>query len=431
MTLTVAPGTNFPPVVSGNIEILSEDTLVSDFFSGSDLNNDILTFSASILPSHGILSIVGSGFTYTPTTNYYGSDSFTFFANDGQADSSGAVVNITIDPVADAPVATDDTINVEMNTMTPIDVLVNDSDADNLSPTSPNQGLTITGYTLPANGTLTLVGNQFQYTPNNLYLGADSFTYVVEDPTGLGSNTGTVNLTVSTTNQVPNADSGSYTTAEDTLLVGTLSGSDPEAVPVTFILDANVAHGMLNFSSTGGFDYTPSLNYNGPDSFTFHVSDGVFNSSVQTVTIDVTPVNDAPAANNDIVAGTEDTTSIITPLANDADPDLGDALSLSSITTGPSNGIAALSGTTEIFYTPNANYCGSDSISYQIQDQSGTLSNIGTITIDVTCVNDAPTVTDSSYMVTGNITTNSGHILAGTLTGNDIDGPSLTYILGT
>ncbi len=172
---------------------------------------------------------------------------------------------------------------------------------------------------------------------------------------------------------------------------------------------------MLNFSNTGGFDYTPSLNYNGPDSFTFHVSDGTFSSSGATVDLTITSVNDAPAANNDIVAGTEDTTSIITPLANDADVDVGDTLSIGGFTQS-ANGTVTLSGTTLLVYSPNANYCGTDTISYTAQDLSGALSNTGTITVNVACVNDLPIANNDTTATGTEDTAMTIHVLA-----NDTD----------
>jgi VCBS repeat-containing protein len=118
----------------------------------------------------------------------------------------------------------------------------------------------------------------------------------VSDTHGNISNTGTVNISVTTTNQFPVADSGSWTTNEDASLVATLSGSDPEGVPLTFVLDQNVTHGTLSLSATGGFIYTPNANYNGSDTFTFHVSDGVLNSSIELVTLTISPMGDAPLA---------------------------------------------------------------------------------------------------------------------------------------
>lgn len=317
-----------------------------------------------------------------------------------------------------------------MQTPSLIDVLLNDADADNLSPTPANQGLTITGYTLPINGDLTVVGNQFQYTGTSGYLGPDSFDYVVEDAGGNISNTGTVTITVSTTNQFPVADSGSFMTAEDTLIANTLSGSDPDLTPVTFVLDSDVSNGVLSLSTTGAFTYTPDVDYYGTDSFTFHVSDGILSSSTETVTIDISPVNDLPVTNDDNETGTEDMLSVFTPMDNDSDVDIGDSFSLHTIVSGPTHGISSISGST-IEYTPIANYCGTDAIVYQIIDLSGSVSNGGTMNIDVTCTNDTPTLTGSSYSVLGNIPTSSGNILTASLTGVDIDGDTLTYTVNS
>lgn len=167
-----------------------------------------------------------------------------------------------------------------------------------------------------------MVGNQFQYTGNLGYLGPDTFDYSVIDANGNISNTGTVNITVSTTNQFPLADSGSFTINEDTVLVQTLSGSDPDLTPVTFVLDTNVSNGTLTLSSTGEFVYTPNTNYYGSDSFTFHVTDGVLASGMKTVTLDVLPINDMPTANNDTATGTEDSNTLFDPLTNDTDVDV-------------------------------------------------------------------------------------------------------------
>lgn len=139
VNLNVAPGMNLPPEVSGANLNTNEDTQLIDYLSGSDINGDTLTFSASTLPTNGTLVITGSGFTYTPNAEYYGSDSFVFFVNDGLLDSSGATINITVNAIEDLPVVVTDTVNIEMQTPTLIDVIVNDYDNDNLSPTPANQ----------------------------------------------------------------------------------------------------------------------------------------------------------------------------------------------------------------------------------------------------------------------------------------------------
>lgn len=175
---------------------------VTDVFSGSDANGDTLSYSTVTLPLHGTVSIVGSGFTYTPTANYNGSDSFDFIANDGTVDSSGATLTFTITAVDDTPVAVNDNVNIEMNTVTAIDVLVNDTDAD-----IPYQAqiLTLTGISSPSHGTAAIVSNKIEYTPDTNYLGGDSIDYTIVDQDGNVSNTATVTIDITTTNQAPNA----------------------------------------------------------------------------------------------------------------------------------------------------------------------------------------------------------------------------------
>ena len=155
VTVNVAPGMNLAPTVSSSGYTLSEDGFVDGVFSGSDLNGDTLSFSATVLPLHGTVSITATGFTYTPTANYNGSDSFDFVANDGTVDSNTATISLTITSVSDAPTALDDTIGMEMNTTSDLDVMANDSDVDD-----PYQPQTLTLSSIisgPTSGTASIV----------------------------------------------------------------------------------------------------------------------------------------------------------------------------------------------------------------------------------------------------------------------------------
>src|SRR5207247_7951216 len=110
----------------------------------------------------------------------------------------------------------------------------------------------------------------------------------------------------------------------------------------------------------------PAANDNGPDSFTYKVSDGTLDSNVATVAVTVTPVNDAPVAGNDSYSAVEDTAlAVAAPgvLANDTDVD-GDALT-TVLVTGPAHGTLTLNANGSFTYTPAANYNGSDSFSYR------------------------------------------------------------------
>src|SRR5205814_10592893 len=131
-------------------------------------------------------------------------------------------------------------------------------------------------------------------------------------------------------------------------------------------------------------------NYNGPDSFTFKANDGSLDSNTATVTITITAVNDAPVATDQTVTTDEDTAKAITLSATDVE---GSPLTY-AIVSGPAHG--TLTGTAPaLTYTPAANYSGPDSFTFKAND--GSLdSNVATVTIAVTAVNDAPVATDQA-----------------------------------
>src|SRR5262249_38283381 len=176
-----------------------------------------------------------------------------------------------------------------------------------------------------------------------------------------------------------------------------LNDSDVEGSPLTITLVSNPAHGTLGMNVDGSFKYTPAANYNGPDSFTYKVSDGSIESNVATVALTVTPVNDFPTANNDSYAVAEDTVlTVAAPgvLANDADVD-GDSLT-ATLVTSPAHGSLAFNADGSFTYTPQSNYNGTDSFQYAAYDGIA-FSFIRTVTITVTSVNDAPVASNDSY----------------------------------
>jgi hypothetical protein len=189
-------------------------------------------------------------------------------------------------------------------------------------------------------------------------------------------------------NDPPTADDQSVTTAEDTPLPITLTGSDIDGDPLTYIVVTQPQHGTL---SGGGADwtYTPEADYNGPDGFTFKVNDGTVDSNVATVSITVTPVNDPPVAYDQSVTTPEDTPLPITLTGSDVD---GDPLAY-IVVTQPQHGTLSGSGA-DWTYTPEANYNGPDGFTFKVND--GTVdSNVATVSITVTPVNDPPNCTQA------------------------------------
>lgn len=183
---------NAPPVAVDDAFTTIEDTpligavLPNDF----DVNGDALSASLVSGPSHGTVMLNGDGsFVYTPGAGYHGMDSFTYKANDGQADSNVATVMITVVPVNDRPVAVDDAFTTNEDTPVAGAVLPNDSDDD-------GDVLTATMVSSPSHGTVVLnPDGSFTYTPAANFSGVDSFTYKANDGQA-DSNVATVTITI-------------------------------------------------------------------------------------------------------------------------------------------------------------------------------------------------------------------------------------------
>ena len=179
-------------------------------------------------------------------------------------------------------------------------------------------------------------------------------------------------------------------------------GNDTDVDPgttLTATLGASPANGTVTLAPNGSFTYTPAANFNGTDSFTYTASDGTAVSNVATVTITVTAVNDAPVAVNDTATTTEETAVSGTVLGqrhgcrrrHDAD---GDARR----EPGERDRDAGRR-TARFTYTPAANFNGTDSFTYTASDGTA-VSNVATVTITVTGVNDAPVAVNDTATTT-------------------------------
>ena len=200
-------------------------------------------------------------------------------------DSAPATVDITVTSVNDAPVANAQAVITAEDT--PVVITLSGTDVD-------GDALTYTVVNGPAHGVLSGTAPGLTYTPaptttaRQLHLQGQRRT--------ADSAAATVSITVTPVNDPPVANAQAVTTAEDTALAITLTGSDADGNPLTYGVLSAPGHGT--FSGTApNLTYTPAANYNGPDSFTFKVNDGTVDSAAATVSITVTPVNDAPVAN--------------------------------------------------------------------------------------------------------------------------------------
>ena len=411
---------NDSPVAIGESFTVAEDAVVSGnvLSNDSDIDGDLLTAALVAGPTHGTLALNTDGsFTYTPAANFNGADAFTYKTNDGTADSNIVTVSLTITPVNDAPVATGESFTVNEDGVLSGNVLSNDGDID-------GDPLTVALVAGPTHGTLTLNTNgSFTYTPTGNFNGVDAFTYKTNDGTA-NSNIVTVSLAVTPVNDAPVATGESFTVNEDAVLSGGVLGndSDIDGNSLTALLVAGPTHGTLTLNTNGSFTYTPAANFNGADTFTYKANDGTANSNVVTVSLTVTPVNDAPVANGESFTVNEDAVLSGNVLSNDSDLD-GNSLT-AVLVAGPSHGTLALNSDCSFTYTPAANFNGADAFTYKANDGTAN-SNIVTVSLTVNPVNDAPVAVGESFTV------NEDAVLSGNVLSNDsdIDGNSLTAVL--
>ena len=191
--VTINVITNTPPVAADQAVTTNEDTPVAITLTATDADGNPLTYSIVASPINGTLTGAPPSVTYTPALNYFGSDSFTFKANDGLTDSNVATVSIAINSVNDLPVAVDDNASTTRNTPVIINLIANDTDIDGtINPasvvitTQPTRGGTVMNH---LNGTVT-------FTPKNNFRGTDVFRYRVSDNDNGLSNIATVRVNV-------------------------------------------------------------------------------------------------------------------------------------------------------------------------------------------------------------------------------------------
>jgi len=281
VTITISPVLNPPntqPVANGQNVNTTRNQAKSMTLTGSDAENATLVFTVVDNPTHGQLSGVAPTLTYQPAAGYVGADSFTFKVSDGDLESTLATVNINIIAFNSAPTANSQTTNTGRNQAKQITLTATDAD---------NDPLTYALLSQPANGTLSGSAPNLTYTPQPGFFGTDSFTFKVNDGQA-DSNTATISINISegALNSAPTANNQTVGTAQATPKQITLSASDADNNPLTYVIVGQPANGTLSGSGPN-LTYTPQPGFFGTDSFTFKVNDGQADSNTATVTINV------------------------------------------------------------------------------------------------------------------------------------------------
>lgn len=402
--VTVTP-VNDAPVANDQALVVDEDQSLSVTLSASDVDQDALSYSVTSQPAHGALSGTAPNLTYQPNEHFNGQDQFTFVANDGTEDSPAATVSITINAVNDLPLGAEQSLVIPEDQALAIVLAGTDPDADTLSYIVSN----------PANGTLMGTAPNLTYTPDANFNGSDAFTYRLDDGTDTSEDY-PITIDVTAVNDAPLADGQNLTVDEDNALNVVLTGSDADQDALTFNIVSGPVNGTLN-GVAPNLSYQPNQNFNGSDQFEFVANDGVIDSNVAIVTIQISAVNDRPVADAQAVATDEDQALALTLAGSDVD---GDALSFAVVDL-PQHG--ELTGDApNLTYTPDENYFGVDSISFTTNDGTED-SELAVISLTVNAVNDEPTGANQA------LTTNEDTALLLTLSSVDVDDDTLSYMV--
>jgi serine/threonine protein phosphatase PrpC len=384
------------------VDVVANDT---------DVDGDTRTLQSVGTAANGSVTIVTGQAQYSPSANFHGTDSFTYVVSDGHGGTATGTVNITVNSVNDNPGAVNDSATTDEDNPVTVDVVANDTDVDGDTRTLQSVGTA-------ANGSITIVAGQAQYSPNANFHGTDSFTYVVSDGHG-GTATGTVNITVNSVNDNPEAVNDSGSTNEDNAVIVDVVANDTDVDGDTRTLQSvgTASHGSVVIDS-GKAKYSPNSNYYGPDSFTYVVSDGHGGTATGNVSITVNPVNDNPEAVNDSASTNEDNSVAVDVVANDSDVD-GDSKTLQSVGSAAHGSVTIVAGQAQ--YSPNPNYNGPDSFTYVVADGHGGTAN-GSVSVSVNAVNDAPSANGQSVVTASNTP------IAIILTGSDVETAPANFI---
>ncbi|HKB04154.1 MAG TPA: Ig-like domain-containing protein [Gemmataceae bacterium] len=447
VTIQVTPR-NLPPVTVADAYSVDEDgklAVAAPGVLGNDADPEGQPLTAQLWSgaSHGTVTFNPDGsFTYLPAANCNGADEFWYRSFDGQRYSAPTRVGLTVNPVNDTPVAVADSYALDEDTPLTVaapGVLANDTDID-------GDALSATVVTGPAHGTVTVnADGSFTYTPAANYVGADSFTYRASDPAGAGS-TATVSLTVRPVNDAPVAVNDSYTGTEEAAISAVVPGttsvtmtSDPgdyigqgqtyNLTPQngTLTISRNYDNGVsVSWTSTNQMQwwdwdfaapdegllvpgmYSNAMRFpfqtvgrpgmdvsgNGRGSNTltgwFRIDEIAYGTNGEVLVFNATFEQHSEGATPALRGTVRYNAGGTAPggvLLNDTDAE-GSPLT-ATLVEGPQHGQLVFNPNGTFMYVPEANFAGTDTFQYRVSD--GTLtSNVATVTLNVSAVNDAP-----------------------------------------
>ncbi|WP_211455748.1 Ig-like domain-containing protein [Comamonas sp. PE63] len=311
------PGQSFDPATGQYTVTGNEDQAgINGKVTGTDADGNTITYTKKSDPGHGSVTVNPDGsYSYTPNKDWSGSDSFTIELDDGKGGKTTTTVTVNVTPEQDA---FDDTASTGFEKTVTIDVLGNDLfEGQNQHVTHVNGTAIAEGGTVAvADGSVKLVGGQLVFTPADGFNGDASFSYTAQTDGGTPEQ---ANVTVTVAaNQLPeptdpneglnpgdpdyvpgqNFDpaTGQYTvtgTEDQASINGKVTGTDADGNAITYTKKSDPGHGSVTVNPDGSYSYTPNKDWSGSDSFTIELDDGKGGKTSTTVTVNVTPEQDA------------------------------------------------------------------------------------------------------------------------------------------
>ena len=366
-----------------------------------------LTITSVVQPANGQVTVAADGksLMYVPNPDFFGSDDFEYNVTD-TFDLGKGTVSVSVQETNDDPTAVDDSFEDATNgasfvivedTLTFLPVLSNDL----IDPDPPIETLSVASVssTSANGGTVAIAqnGQGINYTPATNFRGVDTFTYTIQDDRGGTSGEATVTVNVIELNDPPTAVDDFFPTSgeilEDSGLItldvianDTTAPDDGETITITAVSAS--PNGSIITIAGNMIEYTPASDFAGDDTFTYTISDGNGGTAVGNVTVTVTNVNDPPTANDDSGTGfliTQNTSNnTLDLLANDTfAPDINETLTITAF-DGVSAGATVTISTDgqSVNYTPAADFLGTDTFTYTIDDGSGA-TDTATVTVNV------------------------------------------------
>jgi Ca2+-binding RTX toxin-like protein len=395
------------------IDVLDNDT---------DPQDDPLTITEATVPAEqGSVEIVGNELVFTPAEDFNGPAEITYLIEDPDGNIAQGTATVDVTPVNDAPDAVDDADTTDFNTPVTVDLLANDTDPE-------DDALSVTEATVPAEqGTLVNNGDgTVTFTPVDGFEGDATISYTISDEEGL-EDSAVHTVVVSDPDETPVANPDTAETPEDTpVTIDVLDNdTDPQDDPLT-ITEASVPEDQGTVEIVDNeLVFTPAPDFSGPCTISYLVEDPDGNAAEGTVTVDVTPVNDAPTAVDDVATTEEDTPVVLDLVDNDIDPD-GDLLTVTAVSVPVEQGTVVNNDDGTATFTPAPDFNGEATVTYTIADPDGEESTAVHV-VDVTPINDAPVAEDDT-----DTTVEDTPITVDLLDNDsDVDGDPLTVVEAT